>query len=149
MLAGRTGLLVGCYIICGACIVQSGVVLAVMRVSLNFRAAATSYSSLLAQLQVLLIKRLHGALLGCCSCICSLHACRREAGAAESARGRPGSTLLNSSDPFYREFRDLPYYITSQRCVAVVALLLHCYLAMLLYRRRSQPAEPAVFTISS
>uniref|UniRef100_A0A383V6D1 Sec1-like protein n=1 Tax=Tetradesmus obliquus TaxID=3088 RepID=A0A383V6D1_TETOB len=39
---------------------------------------------------------------------------RREAGAAESARGRPGSTLLNSSDPFYREFRDLPYYITSQ-----------------------------------
>ncbi|WIA30196.1 hypothetical protein OEZ86_000288 [Tetradesmus obliquus] len=40
---------------------------------------------------------------------------RREAGAAESARGRPGSTLLNSSDPFYREFRDLPYYITSQR----------------------------------
>eukprot|EP00882_Tetradesmus_deserticola_P022409 GHRQ01024313.1.p1 GENE.GHRQ01024313.1~~GHRQ01024313.1.p1 ORF type:complete len:362 (+),score=158.49 GHRQ01024313.1:506-1591(+) len=40
---------------------------------------------------------------------------RREAGASDAARGRPGSTLLNSSDPFYKEFRDLPYYITSQR----------------------------------
>jgi hypothetical protein len=45
---------------------------------------------------------------------------RREAGASDAARGRPGSTLLNSSDPFYKEFRDLPYYITSQRCGKLV-----------------------------
>lgn len=33
-----------------------------------------------------------------------------------SSRGRSsGVTLLNSSDPFYKEFRDLPYYLTSQR----------------------------------
>jgi hypothetical protein len=33
-----------------------------------------------------------------------------------SGRGRgSGVTLLNSSDPFYKEFRDLPYYLTSQR----------------------------------
>lgn len=31
-----------------------------------------------------------------------------------SGRGS-GVTLLNSTDPFYKEFRDLPYYITSQR----------------------------------
>jgi hypothetical protein len=65
----------------------------------------------------------------CCSCkaLCTVAAPplpgtaaawlrRREAGASDAARGRPGSTLLNSSDPFYKEFRDLPYYITSQRC---------------------------------
>lgn len=31
------------------------------------------------------------------------------------ASSKPSSTLLNSSDPFYKEFRDLPYYMTSQR----------------------------------
>lgn len=37
-------------------------------------------------------------------------------GAPDSSRGRgSGVTLLNSTDPFYKEFRDLPYYITSQR----------------------------------
>eukprot|EP00879_Flechtneria_rotunda_P011579 GHRR01012094.1.p1 GENE.GHRR01012094.1~~GHRR01012094.1.p1 ORF type:complete len:596 (+),score=199.38 GHRR01012094.1:4052-5839(+) len=37
------------------------------------------------------------------------------AGGGDGGRSRPGSTLLNSTDPFYKEFRDLPYYITSQR----------------------------------
>jgi hypothetical protein len=37
-------------------------------------------------------------------------------GGPEGGRGRAsGVTLLNSTDPFYKEFRDLPYYITSQR----------------------------------
>lgn len=43
---------------------------------------------------------------------------RREGGGpagADGGRGRPSSTLLNSADPFYKEFRDLPYYMTSQR----------------------------------
>jgi len=41
-------------------------------------------------------------------------------GAADGSRAGRGTgvTLLNSTDPFYKEFRDLPYYITSQRCVA-------------------------------
>jgi hypothetical protein len=40
-------------------------------------------------------------------------------GGPEGGRGGRGSgaTLLNSTDPFYKEFRDLPYYITSQRYV--------------------------------
>eukprot|EP00877_Chromochloris_zofingiensis_P013688 jgi/Chrzof1/8573/Cz03g16010.t1 len=33
----------------------------------------------------------------------------------DGSKGRGGSTLINSTDPFYREFRDLPYYLTSQR----------------------------------
>eukprot|EP00798_Chlamydomonas_sp_ICE-L_P015851 gene15851-21978_t len=37
-----------------------------------------------------------------------------EAG-GEFARSVKGSTLLNSTDPFYREFRDLPYHIAIQR----------------------------------
>ncbi len=42
------------------------------------------------------------------------------AAGSSGGRGRGGgSTLLNSSDPFYKEFRDLPYYVTSQRCVVV------------------------------
>lgn len=36
------------------------------------------------------------------------------AGPGGGGRGS-GVTLLNSTDPFYKEFRDLPYYITSQR----------------------------------
>lgn len=38
-------------------------------------------------------------------------------GAADGSRAGRGTgvTLLNSTDPFYKEFRDLPYYITSQR----------------------------------
>lgn len=36
-------------------------------------------------------------------------------GGGDGGRGRVGTTLLNSTDPFYKEFRDLPYYITSQR----------------------------------
>ena len=31
-----------------------------------------------------------------------------------------GSTLLNSTDPFYKEFRDLPYHIAIQVCVCGV-----------------------------
>lgn len=33
--------------------------------------------------------------------------------AAVGSRG--GSTMLNSTDPFYKEFRDLPYHIAIQR----------------------------------
>ncbi|KAF8069504.1 VPS33 [Scenedesmus sp. PABB004] len=40
------------------------------------------------------------------------------AGGGGGAAARPAATLLNSSDPFYKEFRDLPYYITSQRLQA-------------------------------
>jgi hypothetical protein len=48
---------------------------------------------------------------------------KREVGAAAGevgagGRGRGNIMLLNSSDPFYKEFRDLPYYITSQRCAS-------------------------------
>eukprot|EP00878_Enallax_costatus_P006042 GHUV01006338.1.p1 GENE.GHUV01006338.1~~GHUV01006338.1.p1 ORF type:complete len:699 (+),score=233.80 GHUV01006338.1:290-2386(+) len=39
---------------------------------------------------------------------------KREGGGG-GAPGRPATVFLNSSDPFYKEFRDLPYYITSQR----------------------------------
>lgn len=41
------------------------------------------------------------------------------AAGGDGGRGRPVTWFLNSSDPFYREFRDLPYYITSQRCEVV------------------------------
>lgn len=45
-------------------------------------------------------------------------------GAAEGAGGRRGAgvTLLNSTDPFYKEFRDLPYYITSQRSAQLLRI---------------------------
>ncbi|GAX79670.1 hypothetical protein CEUSTIGMA_g7111.t1 [Chlamydomonas eustigma] len=33
----------------------------------------------------------------------------------ETSRNTIGSTLLNSSDPFYKEFRDLPYHVAVQR----------------------------------
>jgi hypothetical protein len=46
-------------------------------------------------------------------------------GAASSSGSKPrgggaggASTLLNSSDPYFQEFRDLPYYTASQRCAA-------------------------------
>jgi hypothetical protein len=40
-------------------------------------------------------------------------------GGGSARGGAAGVTLLNSTDPFYKEFRDLPYYITSSRCVRV------------------------------
>lgn len=41
-----------------------------------------------------------------------------DGGSSSRGSGRgSGVTLLNSTDPFYKEFRDLPYYITSQRWV--------------------------------
>lgn len=51
---------------------------------------------------------------------------KREGGGG--AAGRPVTVFLNSSDPFYKEFRDLPYYITSQRyaaggCLHVVCII--------------------------
>lgn len=41
----------------------------------------------------------------------------RSTGASSSSSPLPhgGSTLINSTDPFYKEFRDLPYYISIQR----------------------------------
>lgn len=47
---------------------------------------------------------------------------RDKKGAEGEGRKAGATILLNSTDPFYREFRDLPYYITSLRS-AQVALL--------------------------
>ncbi|PNG99090.1 Vacuolar protein sorting-associated protein 33, partial [Tetrabaena socialis] len=40
-----------------------------------------------------------------------------DSAAAARAGGPAGRTLLNSTDPFYREFRDLPFHVTIARPV--------------------------------